>query len=130
MAITFADVKNLVFVIVFFMIARPVLPVLEYAVNYNYIATVLCENKAKPKLHCNGKCHLMKELAKTAEQDKPVSEKKSGHAEAEVLFFQPFAEIAFSIPVLQVSNKKLPVYKNLYSHLAGYAVFHPPLIAA
>lgn len=130
MAITFADVKNLVFVIVFFMIARPVLPVLEYIINYNYIATVLCENKAKPKLHCNGKCHLMKELAKAAEQEKPVSEKKSGHTEVELLFFQPFAEITFNSPFVKTSGKKHPVYKNLYSHLAGYAVFHPPLIAA
>jgi hypothetical protein len=45
----------------------------------------------------------MKELAKTAEQDKPVS-KKSGHAEAEVLFFQPFAEIALTY-CYHVSNK-------------------------
>ncbi len=49
------------------MLVKPVLPVVEYMVNYDYISKVLCENKAKPKLKCNGKCHLMKELAKASE---------------------------------------------------------------
>lgn len=48
---------------------RPVFPLLEYRVNYTYIATVLCENKGKPQLACNGQCHLKKELAKQADAD-------------------------------------------------------------
>ncbi|HHH54434.1 MAG TPA: hypothetical protein ENK91_12305 [Bacteroidetes bacterium] len=27
-----------------------------------YYAEVLCENKDKPMMHCNGKCHLKKEI--------------------------------------------------------------------
>jgi hypothetical protein len=44
-------------------------PYLNYQVNYQYISTVLCENKEKPKLECNGKCHLTKELKKSAEEE-------------------------------------------------------------
>ncbi|MCC3160667.1 hypothetical protein LJ737_25740 [Hymenobacter sp. 15J16-1T3B] len=28
----------------------------------DYVARVLCINRDKPQLHCNGKCHLRKEL--------------------------------------------------------------------
>ncbi len=58
------------------MLVKPVFPVIDYVVNYDYIAKVLCENKAKPELKCNGKCQLMKELAKAAEEEKPISPTK------------------------------------------------------
>ncbi len=58
------------------MLLKPVLPVVDYIVNYEYISKVLCINKAKPKLNCNGKCHLMKELAKTSESETPISSNK------------------------------------------------------
>ena len=45
------------------------MPYLNYKINYKYISTVLCENKTKPALQCHGKCHLQKELKKTAEQE-------------------------------------------------------------
>jgi hypothetical protein len=50
---------------------------MDYAINYDYISKVLCINKDKPELKCNGKCHLMKELAKASEDDKPIFSDKS-----------------------------------------------------
>ncbi|OIO10458.1 MAG: hypothetical protein CO023_01710 [Flavobacteriales bacterium CG_4_9_14_0_2_um_filter_35_242] len=41
---------------------RPLLPIIDYYSNYNYIAKVLCENRDKPYLECNGKCYLAKQL--------------------------------------------------------------------
>ena len=53
------------------MLVKPLWPVMEYVVNYDYIANVLCENKDKPQLQCNGKCYLAKQLKKAQrEQDK------------------------------------------------------------
>ena len=43
---------------------RPLVPIIEYHANYNYIANVLCENKDRPYLECNGKCYLEKQLKK------------------------------------------------------------------
>ena len=34
----------------------------NYWVQYDYYKTVLCENKDRPELKCNGTCHLAKEL--------------------------------------------------------------------
>ena len=42
---------------------RPLLPILEYYANQDYIVTVLCKNRDKPTMACNGKCYLAKELA-------------------------------------------------------------------
>ncbi|SDF30803.1 hypothetical protein SAMN04487992_11128 [Cellulophaga baltica] len=36
---------------------------MEYVFNYDYISEVLCINKDKPELNCNGKCYLMTKLA-------------------------------------------------------------------
>lgn len=103
------------------------MPVLDYAVNYDYIAKELCENKAKPQMHCNGKCHLMKELAKAAENEKPSSEKKSLHQETEVLFCQDVTDFSFSSTPIITFPKNVTGYSNLYSHLNSSAVFHPPV---
>ncbi len=37
---------------------RPLLPVIDYYVNYDYIAEELCINKDKPYLECNGRGYL------------------------------------------------------------------------
>ena len=43
--------------------------VANYLVQYNYYVTVLCDNKDKPDMHCNGQCHLSMELNQA---DSPV----------------------------------------------------------
>lgn len=44
---------------------RPIFPIIEYHANYDYISTVLCENRDRPYLECNGKCYLEKQLKKS-----------------------------------------------------------------
>jgi len=100
---------------------------MEYVVNYEYVSKVLCVNKDKPKMHCNGKCHLMKELAKASENEKPISsDKKIASNEFEVLFFEEIK--SFNISPIYFSNKQKinKCYSNLYSHLNSDSVFHPP----
>jgi hypothetical protein len=38
--------------------------VADYILNRDYIAKVLCINRDKPEMKCNGKCHLAKQLKK------------------------------------------------------------------
>ncbi|RAJ05167.1 hypothetical protein LX64_02321 [Chitinophaga skermanii] len=58
------------------MMALPLL-LLEYNLNQAYIAANLCENKNKPQMHCNGKCHLKKQLNKATEVPGTQGEKES-----------------------------------------------------
>lgn len=47
-----------------------------YHVNKDYIARVLCENRDKPQLHCDGHCYLAKRLkARQDRQDKETTER-------------------------------------------------------
>ncbi|WP_177229064.1 hypothetical protein [Pustulibacterium marinum] len=60
--------RQLLVAIVFLVhTVKPIAPFVEYAVNYDYIATVLCINKDKPQMHCNGKCHLTKMVAENSD---------------------------------------------------------------
>jgi hypothetical protein len=122
-------VKKIVFIILIALILKPILPVVDYIVNYEYISKVLCVNKAKPMMHCNGKCHLMKELAKAAETENPKSsDKKQNMPIQEVLFFKEiksFSIVSFSFSTESKINSS---YLELYSYLNTNSVFHPPTI--
>jgi len=120
-------VQKAIVAIALMILLKPVLPVLDYIINYDYIVKELCENKAKPELHCNGKCHLAKELAKAAEDEKPVSEKRPGHAEMGVLFFETLPQFAFSPKATVLYRIAMPEYCNSYSHLDASSFFHPPI---
>jgi len=48
---------------------QPVVPLIEYYSNKEYIASVLCENRDKPALACNGKCYLEKQIKRANNQD-------------------------------------------------------------
>ncbi len=56
---------------------RPVLPYLDYLINYEYISSVLCINKNKPTSSCNGKCYLNEKLSQVADRQIPKDEATS-----------------------------------------------------
>ena len=61
------NVKNQLLGIFFYLLyllamVKPIIPIMEYYANYDYIAMELCENRDKPYLECNGKCYLEKQI--------------------------------------------------------------------
>ncbi len=48
----------------------PELLVVNYELNKAQITARYCVNKARPALHCNGQCHLARQLRKTEGPDK------------------------------------------------------------
>ena len=110
------------------MLLKPVLPVVDYIVNYEYITKVLCVNKAQPKLKCNGKCHLMKELAKASESEKPISsDKKTMIQELEVLFYEEINSYKITSIYFNEKQKIIGNYSNSYYYLNSVSVFRPPI---
>lgn len=120
--------KKLVLIVILAIILKPIIPVIDYIVNYEYISTVLCENKAKPELKCNGKCHLMKELAKASENEKPINSDKKDNSkqEVEVLFFQEIITQNFNINLGRNKSLINANYSDCYSYLISKTFFHPP----
>ena len=117
----------MIFIVLIALFLKPILPVVDYVVNYEYISKVLCENKDKPKLQCNGKCHLMKELAKAADTEKPISsDKKSFSQIQEVLFFKEIKTYNLVSCGCSKQTKNSSSYLNLYSYLNMDSEFHPP----
>ena len=119
--------KQLLIILTILLFLKPILPVLEYLVYYDYIVYALCENKLKPELKCNGKCHLTKELAKASEGNSDnSSDKKITFEQTEIVFFQEIKPIEirqiYFLNETSIGNN----YSNLYFHLNDCAFFHPP----
>jgi hypothetical protein len=97
------------------------MPYLSYKVNFKYISTVLCENKNKPVLQCHGKCHLQKELKKTAEEESKNNSKIIVQLELEGMPIQSsdlaFAKTFFISPLTYSSleEKIIGSVRNLIS---------------
>jgi hypothetical protein len=49
----------------------------DYNLNKTSISKKYCENKAKPKMHCDGKCHLKKQLKKEEKKEQAPNSKES-----------------------------------------------------
>ena len=51
----------------------PLSTMIDFAINQEEIAEEFCENKDKPELKCDGKCHLTKVLQDQSNEDDPTS---------------------------------------------------------
>ena len=121
--------KKAVLILALFLLLKPIFPVIDYVVNYDYISKVLCINKERPKLNCNGKCHLMKELAKNSESENPVSNNKKIVSQETVIVFCEEINTFTLTPIYFQKNKRANSnYSNLYSCKISNAVFHPPTV--
>ena len=112
------------------MTFKPVLPLVDYAVNYDYISEVLCINKDKPELQCNGKCHLKSELAKVNDDSSTQDSKENtfGKRTLQVEFLENY-----NVNVSLRFNEVFLLEKNAfyclnYSFLFSNSIFHPPLV--
>ena len=86
-----------------------------------------CENKAKPSLHCNGKCHLKKQIAASENQDpaKPVLPNIFHEFKDTQLFFEPLA----ALPTFTDGRDEavaLPPYRVFLPDAPIALIFRPP----
>ena len=80
-----------------------------YQLNQDYIARVLCENRDKPQLHCDGKCYLAKRLkAQQDKQDKETTERVQQTAPVQ-LFCDTHFSFAFT-PTLILLHRQVFAY--------------------
>lgn len=124
----FAAMKSfMILIVTLSMTIKPLWPLVDYVMNYNYIANVLCENKEKPELNCDGKCYLAEMLAKEAQQNKenPFGDKESKAEIQTIVNFQDiFKNINWSFYIPKQDNFKTNI--ELISFLFTTDVSHPP----
>lgn len=82
-----------------------------------------CENKARPKMHCNGRCQLMKKLRQEENKDKQNPERRNGYDEvlSSKSFFATTIEVYGSPSLEHVSG----YHFNVPGPQPKY-IFHPP----
>ncbi|AZB24466.1 MULTISPECIES: hypothetical protein [Chryseobacterium] len=111
-----------------YMVFRPLIPLAEYAVNYNYIVNTLCVNKSKPELHCNGKCYLSKELAKTNAdtESSPFNKiKNSGQKILDMYILPEITEVFHNGKIIVFHTNSID--ETAYSFLFLKHIFKPPV---
>lgn len=94
-----------------------------FELNEQYIATVLCENKDKPQLHCNGKCYLAKKL-KQAEEKEKKQERDAQKKNAQDVFFVK----AIDLPLIPLCLKtsEFPAEFSFDLPESNSEIPHPP----
>jgi hypothetical protein len=111
--------------IIFTIALRPVLPLINYAVNYDYIVKNLCENRNVPQSTCKGKCYVEKELAKTEKQSNNNQNSKIAGLDV----FLSNEILSFSYKNQSDISVKNPNSDYINFHTSEYfsRIFHPPL---
>ncbi len=109
------------------MLIKPLWPIAEYIANYDYITNVLCENRDKPQLQCNGKCYLSKQLAKEAEQNdkNPFGERLFSEL-LQTVFFEPISDINLKALLFEREENNFDTPLNLVQKLLGTDIAEPP----
>jgi len=105
------------------------LVVAEYNMNRNFIAQSLCINRAKPKLHCNGKCQMMKRMAQEENQNSSHNSGGPSKNKLQELVFsdemsKPKLPLLSYVQILY--NEEPPILKH-DSPIA--TIFHPPSLS-
>ncbi|QDK78011.1 hypothetical protein EXU85_05165 [Spirosoma sp. KCTC 42546] len=97
-----------------------------YHANKDYIARVLCENRDKPQLHCDGKCYLAKQLkAQQERQDKDMTARLQD-LPIITLFCSDISTFLMMPPSMRLLVNQLPVYQLPDYRAPLVSLFQPP----
>lgn len=96
-----------------------------YANNSQYAKN--CINKSRPKLHCNGKCQMMKKIQEEENKEKQESEKKNENKKNAPIYFEQF--------IANVKHHLISINKNKFQSVncskpigRSFRIFHPPKV--
>jgi len=82
----------------------------------------LCENKDKPELQCNGKCHLKKVVEKN---------NNDGQAPIKAIDFNRIVlyvinQFEYKLTTIQSKKTELIRFDNLYTYIRIHSFYRPP----
>jgi len=115
------------FVIFFAFVAQSLnglLVLVDYCANTSAYAKT-CINKAKPKLHCNGKCQMMKKMREEEKKEQQLPERKYEN-KFEVLSSKSF--FCSVNPPVVIVHKVSTYENNNHTQDISLDIFHPPKV--
>jgi len=95
---------------------------LDYFVNTAAYAKN-CINKARPKMHCNGKCQAMKKIEEQEKKDMQDSQRKAENKMPVLSARSFFCSVKI---ISREIKKKYPLQNIKGTSEMALAVFHPP----
>ncbi|MBN8822231.1 MULTISPECIES: hypothetical protein [unclassified Spirosoma] len=99
-----------------------------YQVNKDYIARVLCENRDRPDLHCDGQCYLAKRLkAQQDKQDKETTERVQNTPVVQ-LFCDHHLSFLFQPSLTELLPSAHLAYEVPVYAAPATSFFHPPCV--
>ncbi|PJJ59328.1 hypothetical protein [Hymenobacter chitinivorans] len=101
------------------------LVVVDYQLHKERITELFCVNKDKPKLHCNGKCHLAKKLrqATSSESKAPAG----GFAKVKYDAVLPLRALVVGPAIWPAAPTRFGRLAAVsYCFSPAHSIFHPP----
>ena len=108
-----------------FIIVKPAIPYLDYMIRKDSIIEKFCVNKAKPEMHCNGKCHLEKQIKKETDDSQDHSPFQPQDKEEETIKYLPSVRTEQKLLLFRKLTKI--TYQKSYSFQYMSTIFHPPM---
>jgi len=100
---------------------------MEYAFNYDYISKVLCINKDKPELNCNGKCYLMSKLAAESTSKEDKNKNTPLEHSFSLVFFSEIKEMYAPLHFFHLQRLSYAFKDNTYSFNFFVRLMKPPI---
>ncbi|AHJ96782.1 hypothetical protein [Hymenobacter swuensis] len=104
--------------------------VMDYQARKAEITRLFCVNKNKPRLHCNGKCHLRRQLGKAADTESKAPGAGFAKVKYEVLAPLLCVVLPKLAAVYQAQVHFGPCVASCYAFSSVHGVFHPPTAQA
>ncbi len=121
--------KKFILILSVLMLVKPVWPVVEYISKYDYIISVLCENKDKPELECNGKCYLSKQLAKENGNQEDNPAQKTFQSEIQTfLISEKLPTYHLDLLTVETTQKSSEIKPDFYTSIFIPSSPKPPRI--
>lgn len=100
--------------------------VLNYQARKAEITQLFCVNKDKPRLLCNGKCHLRKQLGKATDTESKAP--GAGFAKVKYEVLAPLLRVVVPRLVAAYPTQAhfAPRVASCYAFSPVHGVFHPP----
>lgn len=92
-----------------------------------------CVNKAKPNLHCNGKCQLALKLKHIESEAKSNLDKHTHKQPFKFRELEAYAPLSYFpdndfTQTIPAGEQTVPSYQEIYSVFNPESIFHPPCV--
>ncbi|MBL6448249.1 hypothetical protein JMN32_18185 [Fulvivirga sp. 29W222] len=99
---------------------------IDFKINQDFIAKVLCINKDEPITTCNGKCYLSKELKKAEEKEDKQAPTSKEQRQKVVYYYVKSSFNGLIIAYRYLDQLNAAYNNSLYSSSFVVDIFRPP----